>query len=310
MITARLNISLLDGNWNQTACASHNTLGNGIGTLRMIGANPKRTKARPIATFSIGQIKRVRLVKRADGYYVPFAVKADRQIDHQATFKQVGIDVGLKRFSTDSDGTTVENPRYLRRAEKRLKRLHRRVSNQQQGSKNRKKAIKRLAKGYLKVSRQRKDVACKQASALVKSSDFLAYEDLKIANLVKNHHLAKRISEASWGLFLAWVRSYGTLHGIPVIAVSPRYSTPDCSGWGYRVQKTLSTRTHICPSCGLVLDRDENAALNILAAALAVVAPLRTAGQVGTGSASPEQVASGQTASTAVFARARRKRAG
>ena len=82
--------------------------------------------------------------------------------------------MGLKSFSTDSDGTTVENPRYLRRAEKRLKRLHRRVSNKQKGSKNRKKAIKRLAKGYLKVSRQRKDFACKQASALVKSSDFLA----------------------------------------------------------------------------------------------------------------------------------------
>jgi putative transposase len=206
--------------------------------------------------------------------------------------------VGLKSFSTDSDGQTIENPRYLRKAEKRLKRLHRRVSKKQKGSLNRKKAIKRLAKGHLKVSRQRKDFACKQASALVKSSDFLAYEDLKITSLVKNHHQAKSISDASWGLFLSWVRYYGGLHGIPIVAVSPRYTTQDCSGCGFRVKKTLSMRTHICPHCGLVLDRDWNAALNILAAALTVAAPLRTAGQVGTGSASAEQIASGQTATT------------
>ena len=106
------------------------------------------------------------------------------------------------------------------------------------------------------------------------------------------------------------VRYYGTIADVPVIAVSPKFTTQDCSGCGFRVKKSLSMRTHVCPSCGLVLDRDRNAALNILAAALVAAAPLRTAGQVGTGSVSPEHVASGQTASTAVFARARRKRAG
>jgi len=282
----------------------------GIGTVRLIGANPRRKKARSIATFPLAQIKRVRLVKRADGYYVQFAVKADRQIDHQATFKQVGIDVGLKAFYTDSDGAQVEHPRYLRQAEKKLKRLHRSVSRKIKRSKNRRKASKRLAKGYLKIQRQRKDFASKTARALVQSHDLVAYEDLKIASMVKNHRLAKSISDAAWGLFLGWVRYYGTIADVPVVAVSPRFTTQDCSGCGYRVQKTLSMRTHICPSCGLVLDRDENAALNILAAALVGVAALRTAGQVGTGSVSPEQVASGQTASTAVFARARRKRAG
>ena len=94
------------------------------------------------------------------------------------------------------------------------------------------------------------------------------------------------------------VRSYGTLADVPVVAVSPRFTTQDCSGCGYRVQKSLSQRTQRCPSCGLVLDRDYNAALNILAAALAVAAPLRTAGQVGTGSVLPEHIASGQTATT------------
>src|SRR5262249_1508447 len=151
---------------------------------------------------------------------------------------------------------------------------------------------------YLKVQRQRKDFAAKAASALVKSSDFIAYEDLKIANLVKNHRLAKSISDASWGLFLSWVRYYGWLHGIPMVAVPPQFTSQDCSGCGERVQKSLSMRTHVCPSCGLVLDRDHNAARNILESAL------RTAGQAGTGTLRGAN-ASGQPPSTAVFARAR-----
>ncbi len=286
------------------------TDGMGIGTLSLIGANPRRKQARPIATFSVGQIKRVRLVKRADGYYVQFAVKAERTLPHAPTGKQVGIDVGLKSFYTDSAGQTVENPRYLRKAEKKLKRLHRRVSRKKKGSNNRKKAIKKLAKGYLKVRRQRQDFARKTARALLLSSDMIAYEDLKMAHLVKNHQLAKSISDASWGLFLSWVRYYGLIANVPVVAVSPRFTTQECSGCGYRVQKSLSQRTHICPQCGLIVDRDWNAALNILMAGLAWLAAHRTAGQAGTGSGMPEPNASGQTASTNVFARARRKRVG
>jgi putative transposase len=236
-----------------------------------------------IETFPLQQIKRVRLVKRADGSYVQFAVQAERKIPHEATLKQVGIDVGLKAFSTVSSGATIANPRYLRKAETKLKRLHRRVSRKVKRSKNRRRAIKRLAKGYLKASLQRKDFAVKAARALIQSSDLVAYEDLKITHLVKNHRLAKSISDASWGLFLSWVRYDGQVHGIPVIAVPARFSTQDCSGCGERVKKTLSIRTHICPRCGLVLDRDWNAALNILLAALAWVVAHRTAGQAETG---------------------------
>ena len=284
------------------------TDGLGIGTVKLIG---KQRGERPgIATFPTNHIKRVRLVRRADGYYVQFAVAASRQITHEPTGKQVGIDVGLQSFYTDSAGATVANPRYLRKAETKLKRLHRRVSRKKKSSKNRKRASKRLAKGYLKVQRQRKDFACKQASALVKSSDLIAFEDLRIANLVKNHRLAKSISDASWGLFLSWVCYYGKLHAIPVIAVSPMFTTQDCSGCGFRVKKSLSQRTHVCPNCGLILDRDWNAAVNILLAALEWVARHRIAGQARTGGSTESQNASGQTASTAVFARARRKRAG
>ncbi len=301
--------------WRLEADGQHLTFtdGMGIGTLRMIGTHPKRKQARPIATFPSGQIKRVRLLKRADGYYVQFAVKAERTLAHEPTGKQAGIDVGLKSFYTDSEGSTVANPRYLRKAEKKLKRLHRRVSKKKKGGKNRLKARKRLAKGYLKVSRQRKDFAAKAARALILSRDMVAYEDLQIAHLVKNHKLAKSISDASWGLFLSWVRYYGQIAHVPVVAVSPRFTTQDCSGCGYRVQKSLSMRTHVCPQCGLILDRDWNAALNILLAGLAWLAKhpasawqSRTAGQAGTGSGSPEPNASGQTTSTPVFARAGR----
>ncbi len=236
--------------------------GHGIGTLKLLG-----TRKRSVATFPVGQIKRVRLLKHADGYYVQCAVKVDRTLQHAPTGRDVGIDVGLKTYYTASDGQMLENPRLFRKAEKNIKRLQRRLARKKKGSKNQQKARKKLAKAHLKVSRQRRDFACKQASALVSSSDLIAYEDLHIRSLAKNRKLAKSIMDASWGLFLGWVRYYGAIHGIPVVAVSPNYTTQDCSGCGRRVKKSLSVRTHFCPSCGLILDRDLNAALNILFAA-------------------------------------------
>jgi len=146
--------------------------------------------------------------------------------------------------------------------------LHRHLSRTEKGSKNRKKASKRLAKASLKVQRQREDFARKQANALVSSHDLIAYEQLQIRNMVKNHMLAKSIHDAAWGRFLGWMKYYASMHGIVVVAVPPHYTSQDCSGCGERVRKTLSTRTHVCPKCGLVLDRDENAAVNILAKAL------------------------------------------
>src|SRR5205085_8044558 len=106
--------------------------------------------------------------------------------------------------------------------------------------------------------------ARKQASTLISSHDLIAYKHLKIRNLVKNRKLAKSISDASWGRFLSWLNYYGLIDNIPVIAVEPAFTSQDCSACGTRVKKSLSVRTHICPGCGLVLDRDHNAAINIL----------------------------------------------
>ena len=197
----------------------------------------------------------------------------------------------------------MENPRHYRKAEKKLKQLHRQLSRKQKKGKNRKKARKQLAKAYLKVSRQREDFARKQASTLVSSHDLIAYEDLKIRNMVRNHHLAKSIHDAAWGTFISWVKAYRLMHGIPVIAVAPQFTSQECSACGTLVKKSLSVRTHICTSCGVVLDRDHNAALNILKIAFAC-----TLGHRETSGSSEN--ASGQTASTRLSPRKMSKRAG
>src|SRR6266849_959394 len=217
--------------WKLEADGKHITFtdGCGIGRLRLVGNKKQRIEA-----FPKKQIKRVRLIKRADGYFCQFAVQAERCIEHIPTGKHAGIDMGLKEFLTDSDGNTVANPRHLRKAEKRLKKLHRRLSRKQKKSQNRKKARKHLAKAYLKVQRQREDFARKTASTLISSHDLIAYEHLQIRNLVKNRKLAKSISDGSWGRFLMWVNYYGALHGISVIAVEPAFTSQDCSACGTR----------------------------------------------------------------------------
>ncbi len=210
--------------------------------------------------YARDQIKRVRIVKRADGYYAQFGVAVERRVAVEATGRNVGIDLGLAHFYTDSEGTTVENPRHLRRSEQALKRLHQRVLSKVKGSKNRAKARGKLARKHLKVGRQRRDFAVKAARALIMSNDVIAYEDLRVSNLVKNRRLAKSISDAGWRAFVTWLEYLAQVYGKVVVAVPPAYTSQDCSG--------CAERTHVCPRCMAVLDRDHNAARNILALGL------------------------------------------
>ncbi|MCU0541420.1 MAG: transposase [Oscillatoriaceae cyanobacterium Prado104] len=240
----------------------------GIGCLKLKGT-------RDLHFYQISQIKRVRLVKSAGGVYVQFCIDVNRKEHIEPSGNTLGLDVGLKEYYTDSNGVTVENPRFLRIGEKVLKRCHRKVSRKVKGSKNRGKARQILGKRHLKISRQRKDHAIKLARCVISSNDVVAYEDLRIKNLVKNHCLAKSINDASWYQFRIWLEYFGKVFDRVTVAVNPQYTSQECSNCGRVVRKTLSTRTHVC-QCGCSLDRDLNAARNILSRGLG------TAGHVGT----------------------------
>ena len=181
------------------------------------------------------------------------------------TGRETGIDVGLKVFLITADGEVVENPRHYRKAEKQLTKAQRRVSRRKHGSKRRKKAVALLKRKHQQVQRQRTDFHHKTALALLRHYDTIYLEDLQVANMVRNRHLAKSISDAGWSGFRRILEGKAAYAGQRVVAVLPAFTSQECSGCGERVPKSLSVRTHVCPACGLVLDRDENAARNILA---------------------------------------------
>jgi putative transposase len=214
------------------------------------------------------KINRVRVIRRADGYYAQFCLDVERVEEGTYTGEVIGIDLGLKYFIKDQNDNGVIYPQFLRQSENRLKKLQRRLSRRhQQGKKqsvNYHKARQQLGKQHLKVQRQRRDWAIKLAQALVASNDVVVYEDLRVANLVKNHNLAKSISDAAWSQFTDFLDYYGKVWSKAVVAVNPAFTSQDCHNCGHRSQKSLSTRTHKCPSCGIELCRDTNAALNIL----------------------------------------------
>jgi putative transposase len=234
-----------------------------IGRLKLKGT-------RDLHFYQSDQIKRVRLVKRANGVYVQFCVQVDRTEQIDPSGHAVGLDVGLKEFYTDSKGEMVENPRFLRKGEQVLKRSQRCVSRKVKGSSNRHKARVILGKRHLKISRQRKDHAVKLARYVITSNDVVAYEDLRIKNMVKNHCLAKSINDASWYQFRVWLEYFGKVFQKITIAVPPHYTSQECSSCGVIVKKSLSVRTHIC-ECGCELDRDHNAARNTLSRGLGTV---------------------------------------
>src|SRR4028119_1540186 len=234
------------------------------GTFRMWGT-------RDLHYYQIDQIKRVRIVRRADGYYVQFCLNQERIEKREPTGKTIGLDVGLTHFYTDSDGHRCENPRHLRKSEKALKRLSRQMSRTQKGSKNRAKKRNRLSRKHLKVSRQRKDFAVKLARCVIQSNDLVAYEDLQVRNMVRNRQLSKSISDAAWSAFGQWLEYFGKVFGVVTVAVPPHYTSQNCSNCGEVIKKSLSQRTHRCHHCGFVLDRDWNAARNISEKALSTV---------------------------------------
>ncbi|HEX6817156.1 MAG TPA: transposase [Ktedonobacterales bacterium] len=229
---------------------------------------------------SEGTPKTVTISREADGWYACISCADVSTLSLPPTGRETGIDVGLKVFLIAADGETVENPRHYRRAERRLAKAQRRVSRRKKGSHRRRKAIALLKRKHQHVQRQRRDFHHKTALTLLRQFDVIYLEDLQVRNMVRNSHLAKSISDASWGQFRTILEAKAAWAGRRVIAVPAQYTSQDCSGvlpdgsrCMQRVAKSLSVRTHVCPACGLVLDRDENAAVNILRAGQARQAP-------------------------------------
>jgi putative transposase len=186
------------------------------------------------------------------------------------TGQETGIDVGLQVFLIAADGELVETPRHYRLAEQRLAKAHRRVSRRTKGSTRRRKAVVLLRRAHETVQRQRTDCHHTTALALLRQDDTVSLEDLQVRTLVRNHHLAKRISDAGLAAFRTVLTRTAADVGTWVVAVPARFPCQDGSGCGARVPKSLSVRTHLCPSCGLVIDRDEHAARTILRAGQAL----------------------------------------
>lgn len=211
-------------------------------------------------------IKTCTVVSKADGWYVTLSLQDDTVPTVSPDIKvenAVGIDVGLKDFLVTSDNESVPVPQFARKSEKRRKLLNKALSRKHKKGTNRKqKAGKKLSKHYQKVARQRRDFHFKTAKWLLDKYDIIAHEDLNIKGLAKTR-LSKSILDAGWGEFLSIVTTKAASAGRLTVAVNPSGTTQNCSGCGEKVPKTLADRWHSCSHCGLELDRDWNAAINI-----------------------------------------------
>ena len=228
----------------------------GIGELKLLGKWD-------IHTYPVKSIKRVRLIRRADGYYCQFAIDVECVDIQPKTGKEIGLDVGLESFYTDSNGHHEPNPKFLKTADKNIQHAQRQIYKKKKGSSNRRKARKRYSKKHLKVNRQRIEHAKRLARNVCKSNDLVAYEDLRIRHMVKCHNRARSIHDASWYQFRLWLEHFASKFGKTAIAVAPHNTSQECCLCGKKVKKELKERVHRC-SCGCVLHRDINAAINIL----------------------------------------------
>lgn len=223
-----------------------------IGTCRLFLSRPVE-----------GKIKTCTIKLEADGWYVIFAVEENQSPFYPKTGDTVGVDLGITSFAVLSTGEVIENPKYPRTAERRLKTAQRSVTRKQKRSGNRKKAIVLLAKQHLKVKRQRLDFFHKTSLQLVREFDTVIYEDLNIAGLLKNHCLAKSIFDAAWNTFLTIDFAKAASAGRIREKVPAQYSSQDCSDCGARMKLSLAIRVFRCTECGNVKGRDHNAAINI-----------------------------------------------
>jgi putative transposase len=212
-----------------------------------------------------GMIKRVNINRRATGkWFACFTVDYESNKPPFKDDKIVGIDVGIESFATFSTGEKVENPRFFISEERSLARAQRKLSGQEKGMLCYNKARKVIARIHERMSNKRLDFAHQLSRALVKRFGIIAFEDLNVMRMIKNHHLAKHIADVAWTQFITFTQNKAEEAGSVVVLVKPNNTSQMCSRCGLLIKKELAERTHICHECGLVLDRDHNAAINIL----------------------------------------------
>jgi putative transposase len=234
-------------------------LNNSMLNLSKIG-DVKIIQHRPVE----GKVKRLTILREYSGkWYASFACEVeDKPI--QGRLPSIGIDFGLNSLVAFDDGTKIEAPQLYRKTYEKLRRTQRIFSKKKRGSNNRLKQRIRLAKIYERETNQRKDLSFKIARDIVNKYETIYVEDLKITNMVKNKHLSKSIYDAGWGILKNNLTYMAKMSLGKTVLVNPKNTTQICSGCGVIVRKDLSVRIHSCPECGLVLDRDVNAARNIL----------------------------------------------
>lgn len=228
--------------------------------LRLSGVGRLRVRwHRPIE----GEIKTVRIRRQAGKWYACFACEVNEQ-PLEPTGQSVGIDVGVHHLLATSENEVVDNPRWYRNAQTKLRILQRKVSRRKIGGSNRKKAVLALQRQHEYIASSRKDFLNKLAHSLIVRYDFIALEDLQITGMVCNHHLSKSILDAGWGYLKQRLADKAVEAGRQVILVNPSYTSKTCSSCGVLFESlSLADRWIEC-SCGLSIDRDINAALNIL----------------------------------------------
>ena len=215
-----------------------------------------------------GKIKQATIKKdKANRYYVTFMVEeVNNNINYsEFPYNPVGIDVGLLKLIATTDNTPVDPPKYLRKSEKKLKRAQRSLSRKIKGSNNRRDARVKVARISGHIANQRNDFSQKLSKKLVDNHNFIAYEDLKIENMMKNHKLAKSIADASWGELVKNTMYKAERAGKYCVKVNPKNTSKQCSNCGNIIEEqTLDDRDYHCSNCGLTMDRDDNAAVNVL----------------------------------------------
>jgi len=202
-----------------------------------------------------GKIKTLTIKKTQTDKWFAYFIVEEQQTTSNNKSNYIGIDVGLNSFYTDSEGNKIENPKYLRESEKRLKLLSRKLSKKNKNSKNKNKSRLKLAKLHEKISNQRLDFLHKQARNIANNYSNIAVEKLQIKNMVKNKHLSKSISDASWNKFLQILSYKVEETGGQIIEINPKGTSQYCIR-GNKVKKSLAIRTHKCNKCGIKVDRD------------------------------------------------------